>query len=296
MESPQRFATSYFCDTRIAIPTHRSRALGICAIVLLALCSVSLLSAQNLPDAPQSQSSAQQAQDKGANAPSASSTQPGSESADKKPTAQDEASKAKSGDNSEPEQSKRLMWVVPNFGAVTANSQVPPMSTREKFTLARNDSFDYSAFVWTGILAFQSYELNSDPELGSGIAGYGRYYWRGFADGVSGTYFTEAIIPALTHEDPRYFTLGQGGFFRRTAYALSRTFITRTDSGGRSFNWSEVGGSALEAGLSNAYYPPQERGVSQTFRGFGTQMESAALNNVAKEFWPDIRHKILRRK
>ena len=31
-------------------------------------------------------------------------------------------------------------------------------------------------------------------------------------------------------------------------------------------------------------------------RGWGTQMESAALNNIVKEFWPDIRHKILRGK
>lgn len=189
-----------------------------------------------------------------------------------------------------------MMWVVPNFGAVSAGAQLPPLTTREKFKLAEDDSFDYSAFVWTGILAFQSWALNSDPELGQGVAGYGRYYWRGFADGVSGTYFTEAIVPALTHEDPRYYTMGRGGFLRRTEYALSRTFLTKTDSGGTSFNWSEVGGNGLEAGLSNAYYPPQEQGLNQTLRNWGTQMESAALNNVAKEFWPDIRHKILRQK
>jgi hypothetical protein len=193
-------------------------------------------------------------------------------------------------------QTKRMMWVVPNFGAVSAGAQLPPLTTREKFKLAEDDSFDYSAFVWTGILAFQSWALNSDPELGQGAAGYGRYYWRGFADGVSGTYFTEAIVPALTHEDPRYYTMGSGGFLRRTEYALSRTFLTKTDSGGTSFNWSEVGGNGLEAGLSNAYYPPQEQGLNQTLRNWGTQMESAALNNVAKEFWPDIRHKILRQR
>jgi hypothetical protein len=28
---------------------------------------------------------------------------------------------------------------------------------------------------------------------------------------------TEAIVPALTHEDPRYYTLGHGGFLKRTA-------------------------------------------------------------------------------
>jgi hypothetical protein len=52
----------------------------------------------------------------------------------------------------------------------------------------------------------------------------------------------------------------------------------------------------LVAGLSNAYYPPQERGLNQTLLNWGTQMESAALNNIAKEFWPDVRHKVFRRK
>ena len=195
-----------------------------------------------------------------------------------------------------PEQTKRMFWVVPNFAAVSANTELPPLSSHDKFVLAWHDSFDYSSFIWTGILATQSLLLNSDPELGHGFKGYTRYYWRGFVDGVSGTYFTEAIVPAITHEDPRYYTLGHGGFFRRSAYALSRTFLTKTDSGGTSFSWSEVGGNACEAALSNLYYPPQERGMNQTLRDWGTQMESAALNNIVKEFWPDIHHKLLRRK
>lgn len=198
-------------------------------------------------------------------------------------------------DNCPGQQTKRMFWVVPNFAAVSADKQLPPLSTRQKFVLAMHDSVDYSSFVWTGVIAAQSYGLNSDSELGSGIAGYGRYYWRAYADGVSGTFFTEAIVPALTHEDPRYYTLGHGGFFRRTYYALSRTVLTKTDSGGTTFNWSEVAGNGAEAALSNAYYPPQERSLSQTARNWATQMESAALNNIAKEFWPDIRRKILRR-
>lgn len=193
-------------------------------------------------------------------------------------------------------QTKRMMWIVPNFAAVSSDTQLPPLSTKGKFLLATDDSFDYSSFVWTGVVAAQSYGLDSDPELGQGFTGYTRYYWRAFVDGVSGTFFTEAIVPSLTHEDPRYYTLGHGGFFRRTIYALSRTVLTKTDSGGTSFNWSEVGGNLLEASLSNAYYPPQERGYSQTARNWGTQMESAALNNIAKEFWPDIRQALMRLK
>ena len=193
-------------------------------------------------------------------------------------------------------QTNRMFWIVPNFAAVSANTKFTPLSPHEKFVMAAHDSFDYSSFTWTAVVAAQSYGLNSDPELGSGAAGYARYYWRAFADGVSGSFFTEAIVPVISREDPRYFTLGHGGFFRRIGYALSRTVVTKMDSGGTGFNWSEVGGNGLVAALSNAYYPPQERGVNQTLRDWGTQMESAALNNIVKEFWPDIRHKILRRK
>ena len=170
---------------------------------------------------------------------------------------------------SEGQQTKRMLWVVPNFAAVSANTQLPPLSTRDKFVLATKDSFDYSSFVWTGILAAQSWALDSDPEFGHGAAGYARYYWHAFADGVSGTFFTEAIVPTLAHQDPRYYTRGHGGFLRRTRYALSRTFITKTDSGSTSFNWSEVGGNGLTAALSNAYYPEQERGLNQTLRNWG---------------------------
>ena len=199
-------------------------------------------------------------------------------------------------DDSHGHQTKRIFGLVPNFAAVNANTQLPPLSTREKFALAARDSVvDYSSFTWAGILAGQAMLLNSDPELGRGVAGYGRYYWRTFTDGVSGTFFTEAIVPAITHEDPRYYTMGQGGFFRRTGYAISRAFVTKTDSGGTSFNWSEVAGNGLEAALANAYYPPQERGLSQTTGNWATQMESAVLNHVFQEYWPDIRRKVLRR-
>jgi hypothetical protein len=199
-------------------------------------------------------------------------------------------------DNSDGQQTKRMFWVVPNFAAVSAYTVLPPLSTRQKFALAKDDSIDYTSFIWAGILAGQSMALNSYPELHHGIAGYGRYFWRAFADQASGAFFTEAIVPALTREDPRYYTRGYGGFFRRTEYALSQVVLTKTDSGRETFNFSEIVGNAMEAGLSNLYYPPQERGFRKTSENWGAQLESAALNNVIKEFWPDIRRKLLRRK
>jgi hypothetical protein len=194
-------------------------------------------------------------------------------------------------------QTNRMFWLVPNFSAVSANEQLPRLSTGEKFRLAAKDSVtDYSSYTWTAILAGQGLLTNADPEFGHGAAAYGRYYWHNFVDGISGTFFTEAIVPAITHEDPRYYTMGSGGFFRRLGYSISRAFVTKTDSGGEEFNWSEVGGNGLEALVSNAYYPAHDRGARQTAKNWGTQMESAVLNHIFQEFWPDIRTKIFRRK
>src|SRR6202049_2759889 len=199
-------------------------------------------------------------------------------------------------DNSEGKQTQRMFWVIPNFAAVSADTELPPLTAGGKFKLATQDSVDYSSFVWAGMLAGQSMALRSYPELHNGLAGYSRYYWRAFADQASGSFFTEALVPAITHEDPRYFTLGHGGFFRRVGYALSRVVVTKTDSGGRSFNYSEILGNGMEAGLANSYYPPQERGLRNTAVNWASQLEAASLNNLVREFWPDIRHKFLRQK
>jgi hypothetical protein len=198
--------------------------------------------------------------------------------------------------SSEGQQTKRMFWIIPNFAAVSADTQLPPQTTREKYALAMQDSVDYSSFIWAGMLAGQSMALRSYPELRNGVAGYSRYYWRAFADQASGSFFTDAFIPAVTHEDPRYYTLGHGSFFRRARYALSRVVVTKTDSGGRSVNFSEIVGNGLEAGLSNLYYPPEERSLHNTAVNWVAQLEAASINNIVREFWPDIRHKLLRQK
>ena len=193
-------------------------------------------------------------------------------------------------------QTPRILGVLPNFTAVDSNTQLPRLPTRAKFVVAIHDSVDYSSFLLVAALAGKGLYFNSIPALGSGPEGYGRYYWREFTDQVSGTFFTEAIYPALTHEDPRYYTLGKHGFVKRATYAITRTVITKNDRGTNEFNISEVGGNASEAALSNLYYPASERGISITAKSFGTQMVITAASNVLKEFWPDIRKNFFRLK
>jgi len=116
------------------------------------------------------------------------------------------------GSMTEAKQSKRILWIFPNYRAVSADTQLPPLSLRTKFWLATQDSFDYSSFVTAAMLAGISQAKKSYPEFEQGSKGYGRYYWHAVADQAVGNYFTEGIVPAVTREDPRYYTLGYGGF------------------------------------------------------------------------------------
>jgi hypothetical protein len=236
-----------------------------------------------------------QYQETGSRRPSSSQSE--SEDKEKKKdsgvsTASDNAAQSK--DDSEGKQPKRILWIIPNYRAVSANTQLPRLSAKGKFWLATQDSFDYSSFVLAGILAGVGQAKNSTPQFRQGAAGYGRYYWHSMTDQAVGNYFTEAIVPTVTHEDPRYYTLGHGGFFRRTEYAVSRLLVTRTDSGGRTFNFSEIVGNGAGAGISNLYYPRQERTWTKTGQKWLTQVGIDGVFNVFKEFWPDINRIVFR--
>lgn len=193
-------------------------------------------------------------------------------------------------------QSKRILLIFPNYRAVSADTQLPPLSFREKLWLATQDSFDYSSFVTAGLLAGVADAKKSTPEFGHGGAAFGRYYWHAVADQAVGNYMTEAFFPAVTREDPRYYTLGHGGPIKRTAYAIKQLLITRTDSGGHSFNFSEIVGNGAGAGISDAYYPGQERTWTKTGQKWITQIALDGAFNILKEFWPDINKHVFRGK
>jgi hypothetical protein len=185
-------------------------------------------------------------------------------------------------------QTKRILGIIPNFRAVSANVKLPPQTPKQKFMTATLDSFDYSSLFLPAVLAGYSQATNQVPQFHQGAAAYGRYYWHSYVDQASENYMVEAFGPIITHQDNRYYTLGSGGFFKRTGYALSRAVITRTDAGGETFNSSEVIGAGAAAGISNLYYPSQQRTLSNTLTRWGTNVGIDAGTFVFKEFWPDI--------
>ena len=183
----------------------------------------------------------------------------------------------------------RLFGVLPNYATVETEHQFGPLTAKDKFKLTADSLFDPVTFPFIGLEALISQAQNSDPEYGQGLKGYGARYGTAYGDALFGTTMTTSVFPSLLHQDPRYFQLGSGSIVHRSLYSVSRIFVTRNDDGSHGFNYSEIAGNLVAAGISNAYHPAQERTVSNTMSVWGTDIMWDAVSNVAKEFWPDIR-------
>jgi len=185
----------------------------------------------------------------------------------------------------------RMFGVLPNYKTINDPDQpIVALTTREKFGLVKH-YFDPFTFVFTSITAGIEQETNEKEAYGRGAMGYAKRYGADFADGFTNELFVTAVFPTLLHEDPRYYRLGHGRAWKRTAYALSRILITHSDSGSTRFNASEFLGNITSGALSMTYYPHNERNVGGVFTRMSVEIGYDSLFNVLKEFYPDLKRK-----
>ena len=129
------------------------------------------------------------------------------------------------------QQPSRILGVMPNFRAVSAGVIPPPPTPKQAFVIATNNSFDYSSFIFVGLTSMIAEGSNAHPQLGKGVPGFGRYYWRGFLDKTDGNYLVIFALPTVFDQDERYYAKGQGAFLKRFSYAVTRILITPNYSG-----------------------------------------------------------------
>jgi len=193
------------------------------------------------------------------------------------------------------QQPKRILGIMPNYRAVSAGAIPPPPTPKEAFKIATQNSFDYSSFIFVGITSLMAEGTNAHPQLGKGVAGFGRYYWRGFIDKTDGNYLVIFALPSVLHQDERYYAKGEGAIWKRGIYAASRILITPDYHGHNTFNTSEVFGRAIAQGISTSYYPSHDRTGGALAVKYGYAMGRDALTQTFREFWPDIATHVLHR-
>jgi hypothetical protein len=194
-----------------------------------------------------------------------------------------------------PAQDNHAFGVLANYRTAELGTVYAPITVGQKFTIARKDALDGPSYVLAGLFSGISQLNNSNPSFGQGLKGYVRRYATSITDQVTGNILTEAALPSLLHQDPRYFRKGTGSFVGRVAYAASRVAVTKNDSGNWTFNTSEFLGNGMVGALGNAYYP-DGRNFSGTMQRMFTQIGTDAISQVLKEFWPDVKKRLAQRR
>lgn len=185
---------------------------------------------------------------------------------------------------------KRILGVLPNYRTARTSTEYVPLTAHQKLYIGTKDSTDYPIYFISGAFAALNQMDNNNPSFGQGMKGYGKRYAASFADQALGNMLAESLLPIALHEDPRYFQLLSGTTRHRVLYAMSRIFVTKTDSGGSRINTSELLGNGIAVGISNLYYR-DNRNLDDNLEKWGTQVATDMFSNVLKEFWPDIKHR-----
>jgi hypothetical protein len=183
------------------------------------------------------------------------------------------------------EEKQRLLGVFPNFYVSYVPNAVP-LTAKQKFELAWKTIIDPVSFgIIAGVAGIEQAD-NAFSGYGQGAQGYAKRYGAAYADFVSGTFIGSAILPSLLKQDPRYFYKGTGSRKSRFLYAVANSVICKGDNGRWQPNYSFIVGDLAAGGISNLYYPAQNRnGAALTFENAAIAVGAGAMGNVIQEFF-----------
>jgi hypothetical protein len=182
------------------------------------------------------------------------------------------------------EEQQRILGIVPNF-YVSYIPDAVALTSKQKFKLAARTMIDPVTFVIVGASAGVEQAQNHFIEYGQGAEGYAKRFGANYADAVTGTFIGGAILPSLFKQDPRYFYKGTGSTGSRAVYAIAFSVRCRGDNGRWQPNYSGILGSLAAGGISNLYYPDDDRnGWGLTFTNAAVGIVSNAVTNLLQEF------------
>jgi len=182
------------------------------------------------------------------------------------------------------EEKQRVLGVIPNF-YVSYITNAVPLTSKQKFRLAWRTIVDPFTFIFNGAVAGVEQAQNDFSGYGQGAQGYAKRYGAAYADVVTGTFIGSAILPSLLKQDPRYFYKGTGSKRSRILYAIANAVICKGDNGHWQANYSSILGNLAAGGISNLYYPEQNRnGAWLTFETALIGTGESAAANIFQEF------------
>jgi hypothetical protein len=188
---------------------------------------------------------------------------------------------------------QRLLGVLPSFN-VSYRFDAVSLTAGQKLRLAFRGAIDPATFGTAFLVAGYSEGMHDNIGFPWGAKGVLERTGAAYLDIFDGSMIGTGILPALLHQDPRYFRMGHGSTVRRTFYAIANNFVCKHDKSGRwEPNYSNMGGNISAGALSNFYYPSSGSSVGKMFANGAIVTIEGGMGTIVNEFWPDISRKLL---
>jgi hypothetical protein len=188
-----------------------------------------------------------------------------------------------------PKPCSELIYPYQRF--LTSNIVIP-MTWQQKGYLALHDLAD-PANIGT-ILGISAITVGADSHsaYGPGMKGFGKSVGVSLLQDATVQFFGEFAIPVLAHQDPRYFRMPHAPVPKRILYAVSRTVISRSDSGRSMPNYGTLLSYPIDAELANFYVPGIHPDAASTGIRILTGYGLDPVNNLLNEFLPDVASRV----
>jgi hypothetical protein len=253
----------------------------------------SLLAAEDLPESPRPQFTVAAAEfpaqaPQSGDAQGSSSSQPSAQ----QPSAE-KSQHSKAATQLKEQEKQRILGILPSFN-VSYRSDAASLTAKQKMNLAFRSSIDPVTFAEAFLVAGYHEGMHDNVGFPWGIKGYGERSGAAYLDTFDGNMIGNGILPAILHQDPRYFRLGHGAIRHRLLYAVAATVICKHDNTGKwEPNYSNVMGNIASGGISTIYYPSSDSGAGLAISNGFIVTAEGGLGSIFQEFWPDVSRKFL---
>jgi Carboxypeptidase regulatory-like domain len=182
------------------------------------------------------------------------------------------------------EEKQLVLGFVPNY-MVTYYRHTAPLTARQKFQLTFKTVFN--PFTLGLTTAFVGGEQAAGMYSGYGTEekSFTKRFGASYATLGVGAFMSDALLPSLLHQDPRFYYKADGSVGSRLLYAITRSVICKGDNGHWQPDYSSILGHLAAGGVANLYLPQQNR------NGFGTTLENGMIGigfdvvaNILQEF------------
>ena len=124
-----------------------------------------------------------------------------------------------------PEAVQKRKWE----GVIEPGEKVPPLTTRDKLLFPVHEDLRPLSVVPLVISGLYGNWRDSDPKVGTNLDAFGKRVGEAALRQASIRFFSDGLLPALLHEDPRYYRKVYGTNSSRVGYAIER--VVRDERG-----------------------------------------------------------------